>query len=120
MLILGAGFVWWHFHTPRVGLALKEPTGFVSRLMWLWFRDRSKLESVPQQSDIASLRLASLTDQLRDACKHAPGSGSSAGRPEQPLSGGALIGGRPSLSSRTPPSPVTSLSPRRRHPPSGC
>jgi len=56
MLILGVGFVWWHFPYPKVGLALKEPTGFVSSLMWLWLRDRPKLKSVPQQRDIASLR----------------------------------------------------------------
>jgi hypothetical protein len=31
-------------------------SGFVSPLMWLWFRDRPKLKSAPQQRNIASLR----------------------------------------------------------------
>ena len=34
MLILGVGFVWWHFRTPtKDGLSPKEPTGYESPLM---------------------------------------------------------------------------------------
>ena len=43
MLILGVGFVWWHFRTPtKDGLSPKEPTGYESPLMWLWFRNTPK------------------------------------------------------------------------------
>ena len=43
MLILGVGFVWWHFRTPtKDGLSPKEPTGYESPVMWLWFRNTPK------------------------------------------------------------------------------
>jgi membrane protease YdiL (CAAX protease family) len=46
MLILGVGFVWWHFRTPaKDGLSPKEPTGYESPLMWLWFRNAAKLKT---------------------------------------------------------------------------
>jgi membrane protease YdiL (CAAX protease family) len=46
MLILGVGFVWWHFRTPtKDGLSPKEPTGDESPLMWLWFRNAPKLKT---------------------------------------------------------------------------
>jgi hypothetical protein len=46
MLILGVGFVWWHFRTPtKDGLSPKEPTGYESPLMWLWFRNTRKLKT---------------------------------------------------------------------------
>jgi membrane protease YdiL (CAAX protease family) len=46
MLILGVGFVWWHFRTPtKDGLSPKEPTGYESPLMWLWFRNTPKLKT---------------------------------------------------------------------------
>jgi membrane protease YdiL (CAAX protease family) len=44
MLILGVGFVGWHFRTPtKDGLSPKAPTGYESPLMWLWFRNVPKL-----------------------------------------------------------------------------
>jgi membrane protease YdiL (CAAX protease family) len=43
MLILGVGFVWWHLRTPtKDGLSPKEPTGYESPVMWLWFRNTPK------------------------------------------------------------------------------
>ena len=46
MLILGVGFVWWHFRIPtKDGLSPKEPTGYESPLMWLWFRNAPKLKA---------------------------------------------------------------------------
>jgi hypothetical protein len=46
MLILGVGFVWWHFRTPtKDGLSPKEPTGDESPVMWLWFRNTPKLKT---------------------------------------------------------------------------
>jgi membrane protease YdiL (CAAX protease family) len=46
MLVLGVGFVWWHFRTPtRDGLSPKEPTGYQSPVMWLWFRNTPKLKT---------------------------------------------------------------------------
>jgi len=43
MVILGVGFVWWHFRTPtKDGLSPKEPTGYQSPVMWLWFRNTPK------------------------------------------------------------------------------
>ena len=43
MLILGVGFVWWHFRTPtKDGLSPKEPTGYESPVMRLWFRNTPK------------------------------------------------------------------------------
>ena len=46
MLILGGGFVWWHFRTPtKDGLSPKEPTGYESPVMWLWFRNTPKLKT---------------------------------------------------------------------------
>jgi membrane protease YdiL (CAAX protease family) len=43
MVILGVGFVWWHFRTPtKDGLSPKEPTGYESPVMWLWFRNTPK------------------------------------------------------------------------------
>jgi hypothetical protein len=46
MLILGVGFVWWHFRTPtKDGLSPKEATGYESPLMWLWFRNTPKLKT---------------------------------------------------------------------------
>ena len=46
MLILGVGFVWWHFRTPtKDGLSPKEPTGYESPVMWLWFRNAPKLKT---------------------------------------------------------------------------
>ena len=46
LLILGVGFVWWHFRTPtKDGLTPKEPTGYESPLMWLWFRNAPKLKT---------------------------------------------------------------------------
>jgi membrane protease YdiL (CAAX protease family) len=46
MLILGVGFVWWHLLTPtKDGLSPKEPTGYKSPLMWLWFRNAPKLKT---------------------------------------------------------------------------
>jgi hypothetical protein len=43
MLILGVGFVWWHFRTPtKDGLSPKEPTGYESPVMWLWLRNIPK------------------------------------------------------------------------------
>jgi membrane protease YdiL (CAAX protease family) len=45
-LILGVGFALWHFRTPtRDGLTPKEPTGYDSPLMWLWFRNTPKLKT---------------------------------------------------------------------------
>jgi membrane protease YdiL (CAAX protease family) len=44
MVILGVGAVWWHFRTPtKDGLSPKEPTGYESPLMWMWFRNTPKL-----------------------------------------------------------------------------
>jgi membrane protease YdiL (CAAX protease family) len=46
MLSLGVGFVWWHFRTPtKDGLPPKEPTGYESPVMWLWFRNIPKLKT---------------------------------------------------------------------------
>jgi membrane protease YdiL (CAAX protease family) len=46
MLILGVGFVWWHFRTPtKDSLSPKEPTGYESPVMWLWFRNTPKLKT---------------------------------------------------------------------------
>ena len=46
MLILGVGFVWWHFRTPtKDGLSPKVPTGYKSPLMWLWFRNAPRLKT---------------------------------------------------------------------------
>ena len=46
MLVLGVGFVWWHFRTPtKDGLSPKEPTGYQSSVMWLWFRNSAKLKA---------------------------------------------------------------------------
>jgi membrane protease YdiL (CAAX protease family) len=46
MLILGVAFAWWHFRTPlKDGLSPKEPTGYESPLMWLWFRNTPKLKT---------------------------------------------------------------------------
>jgi hypothetical protein len=46
MLVLGVGFVWWHFRTPtKDGLSPKEPTGYRSPVMWLWFRNSAKLKT---------------------------------------------------------------------------
>jgi membrane protease YdiL (CAAX protease family) len=46
MLILGVGFVWWHFRTPiKDGLSPKEPIGYESPVMWLWFRNTPKLKT---------------------------------------------------------------------------
>ena len=46
MLILGAGFVWWPFRTPtNDGLSPGEPTGYQSRVMWLWFRNSANLKA---------------------------------------------------------------------------
>ena len=46
MLILGGGFVWWHFRTPtKDGMSPKEPTGYESPPMWLWFRNTPKLKT---------------------------------------------------------------------------
>jgi len=43
MLILGIGFTWWHFRTPtKDGLSPKDPTGYESPVMWLWFRNTPK------------------------------------------------------------------------------
>jgi membrane protease YdiL (CAAX protease family) len=43
MVILGVAFVWWHFRTPtKDGLSPKEPTGYESPVMWLWFRNTPK------------------------------------------------------------------------------
>jgi membrane protease YdiL (CAAX protease family) len=40
VLMLGVAFAWWHFRTPtKDGLSPKEPTGYDSPLMWLWFRN---------------------------------------------------------------------------------
>ena len=60
MVILGVGFVWWHFRTPtKDGLSPKEPTGYESPVMWLWFRNTAKLKIVLHTQfgkDIAALR----------------------------------------------------------------
>jgi hypothetical protein len=46
MLLLGVGFAWWHFRTPtKDGLPPKEPTGYESPLMWLWFRNAPRLKT---------------------------------------------------------------------------
>jgi membrane protease YdiL (CAAX protease family) len=46
MLILGVAFVWWHFRTPtKDGLSPKEPTGYESPVMWLWFRNSPSLKA---------------------------------------------------------------------------
>jgi membrane protease YdiL (CAAX protease family) len=46
MLILGVGFMWWHFRTPtKDGLSPKEPTGYESPVMWLWFRNTPQLKT---------------------------------------------------------------------------
>jgi membrane protease YdiL (CAAX protease family) len=46
MLILGVGFVWWHFRTPtKDALSPREPTGYESPLMLLWFRNAPKLKT---------------------------------------------------------------------------
>jgi membrane protease YdiL (CAAX protease family) len=46
MLILGIAFAWWHFRTPtKDGLSPKQPTGYESPLMWLWFRNAPKLKA---------------------------------------------------------------------------
>ncbi len=46
MLILGVAFAWWHLRTPtKDGLSPKEPTGYQSPLMWLWFRNAPKLKT---------------------------------------------------------------------------
>jgi membrane protease YdiL (CAAX protease family) len=45
MLILGIGFIWWHFRTPtKDGLSPKEPTGYESPAIWRWFRNAPKLK----------------------------------------------------------------------------
>jgi hypothetical protein len=47
MLVLGVGFAWWHFRTPtKDGLSPKEPTGYRSPVMWLWFRNSAKLKTL--------------------------------------------------------------------------
>ena len=46
MLILGVAFAWWHLRTStKDGLSPKEPTGYQSPLMWLWFRNAPKLKT---------------------------------------------------------------------------
>jgi membrane protease YdiL (CAAX protease family) len=46
MLILGVGFAWWHLRTPtKDGLSPREPTGYQSPVMWLWFRNAPKLKT---------------------------------------------------------------------------
>ena len=46
MLILGIAFAWWHFRTPTTDdLSPKQPTGYQSPLMWLWFRNTPKLKT---------------------------------------------------------------------------
>jgi membrane protease YdiL (CAAX protease family) len=46
MLILGVAFAWWHFRTPtKEDLSPKEPTGYESPPMWLWFRNSPKLKT---------------------------------------------------------------------------
>jgi membrane protease YdiL (CAAX protease family) len=46
MLILGVAFAWWHLRTPtKDGLSPKDPTGYHSPLMWLWFRNAPKLNT---------------------------------------------------------------------------
>jgi membrane protease YdiL (CAAX protease family) len=43
MLMLGIGFAWWHFRTPtKDGLSPKDPTGYESPVLWLWFRNTPK------------------------------------------------------------------------------
>jgi hypothetical protein len=45
-MILGVAFAWWHFRTPlKDGLSPKEPTGYESPLIWLWFRNTPKLKT---------------------------------------------------------------------------
>ena len=47
MLVLGVDFVWWHFRTrTKDGLSPKEPTGYRSPVMWLWFRNSAKLKTL--------------------------------------------------------------------------
>jgi hypothetical protein len=95
MLILGVGFVWWHVpYTTKV--ALKEPTGFVSPLMWLWFRDRPKLKSVQQQRDTA-LASAGISDGPAQGMHARMRRAADLARVVRsgPSSGGALSGGRP-------------------------
>ncbi len=59
MLILGFGFVWWHFRNPtNDGLPPEEPTGYESPLMWLWFRNSPKLKTQATATDIALAWLA--------------------------------------------------------------
>jgi hypothetical protein len=53
MVILGVEFVWWHFRTPtKDGLSPKEPTGYESPVMWLWFRSTPSSRPQPRQRDI--------------------------------------------------------------------
>ena len=45
--------MWWHFRTPtKDGLSPKEPTGYESPVIWLWFRNTAKRKVPAAAGDI--------------------------------------------------------------------